>query len=167
MPDLFVYQVAEYRVIDGDTTRVTLDRGWRDGSIKDCRIFGVDTPEKSGSEKMAGKPVTVVVVALLEYLESQGHKLFVRSRRKGKYEGRFIGDLFWVFQDDPDGIMVECEAHLTRFLLDTGLCKPYAGKGRTPDFDEDECEAMADRCRELLEEIQAGRFEVDRSNFKD
>jgi endonuclease YncB( thermonuclease family) len=164
MPDLYVYEIDGYKVIDGDTTRVTMDRGWRDASIKDCRIFGVDTPEKSGREKIAGKPVTRVVEALLAWLEKRGHRLFVRSRKKGKYEGRFIGDLFWVYTDDRvPGVEQEC--HLTRFLLDTGLCKPYAGRGKTPDFSEEECEAIVNTCDSLLQTIVGGRFDEDRTEF--
>ena len=82
---VFLFPILEYRVIDGDTVEVVIDRGFHDTSKKTCRLHGVNTPERYTDE---GKQVTEFVKTWMS------SAALVRSYKfSGKY-GRFIGDFY-------------------------------------------------------------------------
>jgi endonuclease YncB( thermonuclease family) len=145
-PSLHTFEVLDYRVVDGDTVEVLLDRSWKDKSTKACRLFGIDAPERSGDEKAGGLPVKDVAIAVLKWVVERGLTLYSRSIKKGKYQGRYVGSVFWMANDG------ETEISLASFMLRHGLAKPYRGRGKTPDFSDDECDAIADVCRDFLED---------------
>lgn len=125
--DAFNYPVPAYEVLDGDTVRVTLDRGWHDYSVKSCRLYGIGAPEKKrigGSElhKAAGVAVTAVTEQWLDAAEY----VHAISIERGKYEARFIGSII-----NQDG------EHLSVHLADLGLVKPYLGQGKVTWTDEE------------------------------
>jgi len=143
MPDLHTFKILTLRVIDGDTVEVEIDRSWRDRSKKHCRVYGVDCPEKSGNEKAAGLPVKEVIILLLEKVTNSGLDLYTRSIKKGKYQGRYVGSIFW----EKDGV----EHDMSDFLLAHGLAKPYK-RGKTPDFNDEECSKIATLCEIIIED---------------
>ena len=118
-----------YRVIDGDTVEVLLDRGWGDSKLTALRIQGVDAPEKSTRknplERRAGRLVMWVVVKWMADRESEGEQFYASSEVKPKYEGRTIGRL-WAGDFARNG------SELSEFLLAGGFVRPYSGATRTP-----------------------------------
>jgi len=123
----FNYPVTEIvKVVDGDTVRVMLDRGFRDYKKIDVRIANVDTPEvrtRRLLEKEAGKCVTEVVVRWLEAIERDREaELHCVSLAVGKYAGRMIGDLYTTV---IGGVSVQ--KWLSGYLRDTKLALPYDG----------------------------------------
>lgn len=123
MADLHVFGILPLgtpllEVVDGDTLKVFIDQSFDDFSRKSVRINGINTPEKNWkSERIAGIPVKEIMKKWIE-----GKKLRVRSTSKGKYYGRFIGDVWY---EDEDGT----EHQWGAFILEHGLGKPYNGKG--------------------------------------
>jgi micrococcal nuclease len=112
---LYMYKPIEYRVIDGDSIEVHLDLGFDLRKKIQIRVWGVDTPEKRGSQKRAGLPVKAAIIALLE-----GRTFYVESVQWGKYAKRVIGRI-WI--DVNDSLV-----SLTDFLLEHNLALPYGGK---------------------------------------
>lgn len=112
---LYMYKPVAYRVIDGDSVEVFIDLGFDLQKKIQIRVFGVDTPEKRGSQKWAGLPVKSAVVSLLE-----GRTFYVESVAWGKYAKRVIGRI-WIEINDS-------LVNLTDFLLEHKLALPYGGK---------------------------------------
>lgn len=146
----FVDPIKATVVIDGDTVRCFLDRGWREDKRVDLRLFGLDTPEakktRAGGEleKRAGKLVGRVVQCWLHTRSDK--QLYHTSDAKPKYEGRTIGRLIagWPTHTDTD----DC---LNEYLLRMELCSVYAGKKREP-WPHDELELIIARAEKLLAE---------------
>ena len=42
----FIFPVLSFRVIDGDSVEVVIDRGWDEHKKMVCRLSGVDCPER-------------------------------------------------------------------------------------------------------------------------
>ena len=100
------------------------------------------SPSGNLDEKAAGLPVKEVILLLLEKVTASGLRLYTRSIKKGKYQGRYVGTIFWV----KDGVEVD----MASFLLHHGLAKVYL-RGRTPSFDDEECEKIAALCDEIID----------------
>jgi micrococcal nuclease len=125
---LFTFPVIAYHVVDGDTIKVWLDLGFRryqgrgDNSKtwESLRVAGIDTPEKRTRdqlEKRAGKAATAAVSRWLESRAASG-QIMAHSISKDKFDGRFVGDLF-VLGDDDD-----C---LSKYMIDNGWAREYHG----------------------------------------
>jgi endonuclease YncB( thermonuclease family) len=111
----FEYPVEGYRIVDGDTVEVILDRGWGDMKRTKLRINGIDTPESRTRrylEKQAGLAVKRYVILWL----SMAGDLHATSEEKPKYAGRTVGSLF-----NSEG------ASLGEWLLELGLARSYHG----------------------------------------
>lgn len=133
---LFSFPIRSYRVIDGDTVEVLLDRGFKDYKEVDVRIGGVDTPEVRGEEKSAGIPVTAVVQQWFD--EQKDSSIYCIVTHKGKYAGRCIGDFM-------------CEGQtLSQYILANQLAHVYNGQKREK-FTEEELIMIGKRARKLLE----------------
>lgn len=130
----FIFPVLEFRVIDGDSVEVVLDRGWDESKKMVCRISGVDTPERNTA---AGQAVKRFVE---QWCIRLGSDLRVQSIAKDKFGGRFIGDLL-----DKVG----CERSLSETLLTHKLAKPYAGGIKLP-FTDDELARIVERVTKLI-----------------
>lgn len=134
----WVYPVKRHEVIDGDSVRVWLDCGWNQTFNKICRISGCDTPERYTA---SGRAVTQVVRLWCQRSDNQ---MYARSTDQGKYQGRFVGDVFFVDnQGDLDGDT------LGGFLQKHGLCKTYEGGLRT--WTQGELLEIEERANKLAE----------------
>ena len=121
----------QYRVIDGDTVEVLIDKGFRDRKEVSIRLLGVDAPEaktrKNLLERKAGKLVTRVVRKwMLDNLDPGG-TIFVSSESKPKFAERTIGRI-WI-----DSLE---QGELSDFLLIEGFVRPYLG-GKKEEWDKD------------------------------
>jgi len=109
----WIFPVLQYRVIDGDSIKVTLDLGFHLTIKQTCRVVGVDTPENSTP---AGRAVTAAVD---EWMES---KLLSTMRCQsfdlGKFRGRFVGEI------------MHGDERLSAWLTGNGLCARYDGGRR-------------------------------------
>ena len=107
--DRFVYDVELVRVIDGDTVVLDIDLGcdvWLKGEY--CRLYGIDTPEVRGEERLVGLQATAYLVSMTDDAE----KFVVRTYKdkKGKY-GRWLVTLM------ADGV------NINRKLVDDGYAR--------------------------------------------
>ncbi len=86
--DLYVYRVANYRVVDGDTLDVTLDLGFSTFRKEKLRLARINAPELKSELGPVSK------AHLSELLD--GKVLTVQTRRdeKDRY-GRYIAEV-WV-----------------------------------------------------------------------
>lgn len=110
------YPVLDYRVVDGDSTKATLDVGFHFTKRADCRVLGIDAPE---SKTDAGKLVTQVCEIWMSQAFDTGN-LFWVSNDVDKY-GRSLGD-FYEYGS--------AQLPLGNFLLLHGLARPYDGGTR-------------------------------------
>lgn len=118
----FPLKANEYEVIDGDTVKVMLDRGFNDYKWVSLRFLGLNAPEsrtRRTLEKQAGLLVKEIVLKWIE--ARKGVQLFATSEEKPKFAGRAIGKL-WGTSEDED-----C---LNDFLLNLGVVKAYEGGAR-------------------------------------
>jgi micrococcal nuclease len=128
--DIHNYPVVTYRVVDGDSIKVTLDLGFGIHKVSSLRVMGINAPETRTSnplEKEAGLKVTWFVVNALE-----DNSLVCKYLKEDKFGGRFNGHLFIG------------EQSLATLLLDKGYAKPYDGKGKAPTFTDEELQAILD-----------------------
>ena len=126
--------VSVKKVIDGDSVRVVLDRGWSDFSTKDIRIMGIDAPERFTE---AGKLVSQCVQGWV----GDGDGLWLVSSQLDKY-GRVLGNLY-------RGCLASEEDTLESFLLSYGLARPYKG-GRRPKWIKSDLFMAQRRAEECL-----------------
>ena len=130
-----------YRVIDGDTVEVLLDRGWQETKLTALRLYGIDTPESSTRqnplERAAGKLVSQVVSLWMS--NNDVEQLFASSESKPKYEGRTIGRLW-------SGTFAN---ELSAYLIAQGLCRAYMGKHKDP-WTDDELIGISERATAIL-----------------
>jgi len=117
-----------YRVIDGDTVEVLLDRGWNDRKLTSLRLVGLNAPENKNTkdggllEKQAGNLVKDLVSLWLKTKVDAGAVLYASSDARPKYAGRTLGRL-WA---DEVG---DC---LNDWLLGLGVVRAYTGGRRKP-----------------------------------
>jgi len=127
----FNYPVIQYKVIDGDTVRCILDRGFDATKRIDVRLHMLNTPEtrtRNKLEKKAGLACKSIVKSWCVLLE--GH-LQAESHKWGKFARRTLGDIYGF--DTPH--------RLSDFLLTHKLAEPYDGGKRKP-FSDDFCERI-------------------------
>jgi len=139
-----------YRVIDGDTVEVLLDRGWQEGKLISARLHGIDTPENKKTrlggerEKLAG---TLVGRVTAEWLAKFGatHQLYHSSESKPKYAKRTIARIYagWPLHDS------QLDNCLNDYLLEAGLGHAYLGKKR-PAWTVEELDTIIAKAEVLL-----------------
>lgn len=97
MKPAYTYRSKLKRVIDGDTIVVDVDLGletWKHNQY--LRLYGVDTPEIRGDEKVAGQAARLFVICELE-----GRNMVIETHKgdsKGKY-GRWLATVWYVHWD--------------------------------------------------------------------
>jgi micrococcal nuclease len=87
------YRAHVTSVYDGDTITVDIDLGFGIVMHKQkIRLFGINTPEVRGAEKVEGKKVRDFVreIILAKDIEIQT----IKSEKKGKY-GRWLGTIYF------------------------------------------------------------------------
>jgi len=101
--DLYTYKVKEIiKVYDGDTITVVLDLGMKMSVEKVIRLYGIDTPEIRGDERILGLQSRKWIFEKLETAKDiyiQTHK-----DKTGKY-GRLIGSVY--INDDESSLNVQ------------------------------------------------------------
>jgi len=129
-PD-YIYKAKVLRVYDGDTITVDWDLGKSIIAKKETlRIYGIDTPEKRGPEKIAGKLVAEYSRNLLDQKEVVIQTI---KDKKGKF-GRYLAKV-WIEEMD-----------YAQHLIDEGLAKPYFGKKKEP-WSEKELEEIINKLK--------------------
>jgi len=127
----YQFPVLSFEVLDGDTVAVVLDQGFACTISQSCRLYGIDTPEKS---TVAGEWVKKVLEKSLS--DCPIETLTCESVAQDKFCGRFVG------------ILRISDVSVNEWLLDKGLGKPYFGKKKDL-WTEEELEAIALKCQEL------------------
>lgn len=143
LKDSPVNALCLYRVKDGDTVEVKLDRGWDDERITGLRIFGVDAPEKSTRqnllEREAGGLVKLVTQRWLDLQRATGDQFFASSEVRSKYARRTIGRL-WCGSIDRE---------LSAFLLEGGFVRRYLG-GHRDDWPAQDLDEIIEKAKAYL-----------------
>lgn len=113
----FVYPIISYDVLDGDSVKILMDRGFQETKRLSVRVVGIDSPEtrtRNLLEKRAGKLVTSVATQWMAPISTP----MFHSQRRDKYAGRGIGDLYDA--DFPDDT-------LSKYLLSVDVVEAYDG----------------------------------------
>lgn len=84
---MFNYMAKIIAVYDGDTFTFEVDLGFSIKVTEKLRLFGVNTPEVRGQDKIFGKKVR-------DYVREQilGKEVSITVYKKGKY-GRYVADV--------------------------------------------------------------------------
>ncbi len=94
---LWHYRCHCIRVVDGDTIKVIVDKGFGDYRVENLRVYGIDTPElrpRKGTpeersiEKIKAKAAKVRVEELV-----LGRDLIIKTHKTGKF-GRWLAEVF-------------------------------------------------------------------------
>jgi micrococcal nuclease len=108
----YKYKVLEViSVYDGDTMTVRLDLGFGISSVQKVRLYGIDTPEIRGDEKVRGEQVRDW---LKDHIKGADLALQTIKDKRGKY-GRLLGILY----------RNEDQKSVNALLIDKGLAKIY------------------------------------------
>ena len=110
MSDLYTYKARCASVYDGDSITVDIDLGFNHWMLKQkIRLFGINTPEVRGSDRLGG---LIARDRLRELIEGRDIILASHRDRAGKY-GRWLGT---IYIDD---------ININKLLLDEGLATIY------------------------------------------
>lgn len=133
----FIYPFTVTRVIDGDTVEGDADLGFYIKRHVTVRLIGVNTPEKVGKEKEAGKLVLSVVA---NWIDKRRDLLELHSAELDKF-GRVLGDIVCT----ENGTQVS----LSDMLIAEKLAHPYTGDKRT-SFSDKAISAIISRAASIL-----------------
>jgi micrococcal nuclease len=140
----FPFKDNTYRIIDGDTVAITLDRGWNCTKETSLRLYGLDTPESRTRrlhEKRAGLLIKELVVL---WFKNREHKYFYgTSDARPKYAKRTVGRI-WA------GDISDC---LNDYILNLKVAKPYTG-GTKEKFTEEEIDVIIAICDKELQSLK-------------
>lgn len=128
----YQYDCQLVRILDGDTVELHLEKSYAwevdfGFKIKDVvsftkstnmifRIFGINTPEVHGEQRVEGEKSKAELARLLAL-----GPLTVKTRKPDKY-GRWLGE---IEVRPPDGSIV----NISKALIAGGFAKPYFGQG--------------------------------------
>ena len=99
--DQYIRRARIVRLVDGDTVDVDLDLGMAITTRQRLRLFGINTPEVRGPEKVAGHAATQHLADLLVQFKHEGEwDIVVKTYkdRRGKF-GRYLASLIGADQD--------------------------------------------------------------------
>lgn len=116
---IYEYKAKLSRIVDGDTVWLFVDLGFKVTAELEFRLYGLNTPEVVGEQKVAG----LLAKGELERLLGLG-ELRVVTTKADKY-GRWLATLY---MSQPDGTTV----NVNQALLDSGFAQPYFGVGPKP-----------------------------------
>ena len=101
---LYVYQLDNIRVIDGDTIDADIDLGFHITVRKRIRLYGINTPEirlqskiKNLEDRKKQKNLGLSAKARLSEICSE-NSIYLESVKIGKY-GRVVGNLYFIEDD--------------------------------------------------------------------
>ena len=101
MRDDYIRRAKIVRLVDGDTVDVDIDLGMAITTRQRLRLFGINTPEVRGPEKVAGHAATQHLADLLVRYRHEGESDIVvqtRKDKRGKF-GRYLASLIGADQD--------------------------------------------------------------------
>lgn len=136
--ETFDCPVISFEVVDGDTQKAILDRGWRTTQGITTRLEGVDAPEKNTS---AGQLVSKVVEQWLTPICQTKYRLRWLSRDIDMY-GRSVGT--FVDREHP-------AESLSDYLLRMGLAKSYDGKAARRYWTDAELSAVVENANLIIQ----------------
>lgn len=102
----YVYSAEVLEVKDGDTLVVRVDHGFEPIlSVRDIRMLGYNTPEKTGVEK----PWGLISKAYLQHLiKTCGNKVVLQSVKPDKFGGRWNATIWpWGSEISLNQIMID------------------------------------------------------------
>jgi len=111
----YIYEVEVLSIYDGDTIRVAINlgfgivwKGYKNKGVK-LRLFGIDTPELRGAERVSG---LLSRDALKEKLE--GRKVILKTEldKTGKY-GRYLAHIYVIENEET--------IYINEWLVNEGL----------------------------------------------
>lgn len=140
------------RVVDADTLKITVDRGWRTYSKHELRITGIDAPEKRTT---AGNCVWLVLDGLVQRLNVLKPSIMLVSEGVDAF-GRSLGDLH--IYATPAGI----DYSIADYLLANKLAVFY--KDRNTKTDPKFVERVID-IADIILTANKGKFRPDLSVF--
>jgi len=135
--ETFDCPVLSFEVVDGDTQKLILDRGWRTTQGITTRLEGVDAPEKNTS---AGKLVAKVVELWLTPICQTKYRLRWLSKDLDMY-GRSVGT--FIDREHPD-------QSLSEYLIRMGLAKRYDGKSARQYWTDAELSAVVENANLII-----------------
>jgi micrococcal nuclease len=100
--DDYIRRAKIVRLVDGDTVDVDIDLGMAITTRQRLRLFGINTPEVRGPEKVAGHAATQHLADLLVEFKHEGDWDIVVQTYKDK-KGKFGRLLAVLIGDDGDG----------------------------------------------------------------
>jgi len=99
--DQYIRRARIVRLIDGDTCVIDVDMGMAITVRATVRLYGINTPEVRGPEKVAGHAATQHLADLLVQFKHEGEwDIVVKTYkdRRGKF-GRYLASLIGADQD--------------------------------------------------------------------
>tara|TARA_R110002020_G_scaffold302595_2_gene517963 strand:- start:5769 stop:6140 length:372 start_codon:yes stop_codon:yes gene_type:complete len=99
--DQYIRRARIVRLVDGDTCVIDVDMGMAITVRATVRLFGINTPEVRGPEKVAGHAATQHLADLLVRYRHEGEwDIVVQTRKdkRGKF-GRYLASLIGADQD--------------------------------------------------------------------
>lgn len=136
--EVFDCPVISVVVVDGDTQKIVLDRGWRTTQGVTTRINGIDTPE-IGTE--AGRLVAKIVEYWLRFTVQTQYRLRWLSYELDMY-GRSVGD--FVDREHP-------AESLGQYLIRMQLAKALDGRTARSRWTDNELTDVTQLARAALE----------------
>lgn len=106
---MYNYKAKIISVYDGDTVTAVVDLGFLHSQEMKLRLYGIDTPEMRGSEKIEGRRVRDI---LRDLILNKTVEIHTYKDKQGKY-GRYLANIFL------DGI------DINQWLVDNGHAVPY------------------------------------------
>lgn len=107
---MYQYKAKIIDVYDGDTVTALVDLGFLSFREMKLRLYGIDTPELRGVEKVEGKKVRDIVRGMILDKEVTINSF---KDKQGKY-GRYLAT-----------IVLEDGLNVNQWLVENGYAKPY------------------------------------------
>lgn len=112
---LYHYRAKVQNVVDGDTLDLSIDLGFDIQFSLRVRLYGVDTPEKTGKTKVAGQAATAFTKAAVLNKDVTIETIADKTEKFG----RFLAKVYY----DKSGV----EACLNDDLISSGNALAYYG----------------------------------------
>jgi micrococcal nuclease len=93
---LFEWRAKCWKVHDGDTIYVTIDRGFEEWSRQRLRLLGVNAPEIRGASREAGDAATAFLQGVIDSWQTEADgewPLYIRTE-KGDSFGRWLATVY-------------------------------------------------------------------------
>lgn len=107
---MYQYKAKIIDVYDGDTVTALVDLGFLSFREMKLRLYGIDTPELRGAEKIEGRKVRDIV---REMILDKEVTINSYKDKQGKY-GRYLAT-----------IILEDGLNINEWLVENGHAKPY------------------------------------------